>query len=884
MSSIKKTSSKNSSPVTDPSSLESASSCVAPPPVNDGCQVISSSSITVLPNGTVQVEAGPTYKGYQEAALRKIGIDSIAAMVAGITFDGDVPTPRASFQGGLYQPPGFNANLAYEDRLMVTTTMLDAVAADAQGLPCVALAVGSTGVPEGLTKLLGDRTLVLMRDGTKSAGNDALRALEKAFKAARPTAPMVVVTCPSAESFKLKEGEEVTLGVWLKQRSAPVVSSSIAKKVRDSRDESSRAKVGGGFVPLGWSGPDCTVFSLSRNKIIDLSPNDLKSWPALAGAMGSKFLRSNYLKVSAETKSETIDTLSIGLDIVARCDELGDFRRDHVFGDGVWRNREGKLIINSKIAFHPDGSLAKRLDGDAIYVAGRDIGIAPDTATATAEEAQTAFEFFERYNYTKRGGALKVFGHVMNTYTAGANEWRSWLLLTGLPSGGKSTLMLYSKSLLGEACDAVVGGSEAGMRQGGGMSSLGWFWDEAESEEGNEGEFRKMMANLRKAVKGGVEKRGSSPGSVVQHAIKAQAMLAANKFPELKASEVTRMFPVKMEKFTDKGLKPHPLVPNPKAARFLAAEEMGRKLFMRMIRANDRYLLNLEQVKNALAADSRASDTLAPSIAASFTALHDQVLNKGTAAAWLEKFDFAEDLANIEDAQRSTGIIEHISHMPVPSNRLAFGTRPCTILDLWHLARQGEGAAKANAIASLAAMGMNVQPGGYRGSMEVRFFPKRAGLRDLFRGTAWQNEDLTKALLNDPRTDNKLSTKTAELRVESARLKAQGAATFKPVGDDAKRVTAERFVSLTLEAVDEVEEAKLERAASIALLGDPVAEWKSANEVVDAENPGTVVPADAVPVIEQAPQPSDPRAKKKPQRRKASGVLVHMDYQPLRVR
>lgn len=851
MSNITTSSTENSSPANLPTSLASTSLCVAPtPPLVDdgGCKVIPSSSINVLADGTVQVQAGPTYSGLQEAALRKIGIDSIAAMVAGITFEGDVPTPRASFQGGLYQPPGFKFNLAYEDRLMVSTSMLDAVAADAQGLPCVALAAASTGVPEGLIKLLGDRTLVLVRDGSKSAGNDALRVLEKAFKAAKPTSPMVVVTCPSAESFKLKEGEEVTLGVWLKQRSAPVVSSAIAKKVRDSRDESSRSKVGGGFVPLGWSGPDCTVFSLSRNKIIDLSPNDLKSWPALAGAMGSKFLRSNYLKVSAETKTETIDTLAIGLDIVARCDELGDFRRDHVFGDGVWRNSEGKLIINSKIAFHPDGSLAKRLDGDAIYVAGRDLGIAPDTPEATAEEAQTAFEFFERYNYTKRGDALKVFGHTVNTYTAGANEWRSWLLLTGLPSGGKSTLMLYAKSLLGEACDAVVGGSEAGMRQGGGMSSLGWFWDEAESEEGNEGEFRKMMSNLRKAAKGGVEKRGSSPGTVVQHAIKAQAMLAANKFPDLKASEVTRMFPVKLEKFTDKGLEPHPLVPNPKAARFLAAEDMGRKLFMRMIRANDRYLLNLAQVKTALAADSRASDTLAPSIAASFTALYDNVLDAHTAAAWLENFDFAEDLANIAEAQRSTGIIEHISHMPVPSNRLVYGALPCTMVDLWNVAHSGEGVARANAISSLAVMGMKVEAGFYSGTMEIRFFPKRAGLRDLFRGTEWQNEDLTKALLNDPRTDNKLSNKTAELRVESARLKAQGAQTFIPVGGDEKRTTGERFVTLTLHAVNEAEERNLISAASVAVYGTPAA----VAPVPDATKAGAVVaPEDAVPVIEK---------------------------------
>jgi hypothetical protein len=270
-----------------------------------------------------------------------------------------------------------------------------------------------------------------------------------------------------------------------------------------------------------------------------------------------------------------------------------------------------------------------------------------------------------------------------------------------------------------------------------------------------------------------------------------------------------------------------------------------------MLRANDRYLLNLKAVSEALDTSSvRAADTLGPAIAASFTALYDQTLDSDTAAGWLREFDLNAAVAEIESAQATTGIIEHISHMPVPSNRLAHGTLPCTMLDLWHLARQGEGAAKANAIASLAVMGMSVQPGGYRGALEVRFFPKRAGLQELFRGTEWQNEDLTRALLNDPRTDNKLSNRTAELRVESARLKAFGAQTFTPAGDDAKRLTGERFVSLTLHTVDEIEEAKLERAASIAVFGDPVAEWKAANPA--AEEAGTVVvPADAVLVIEK---------------------------------
>lgn len=841
---------KHSSSVTD-ASLKVAPTPAPPPEVDNSVDDIPESTgpVFVEPNGSIRVEPVEGFTGAQEAILRKVGIDPLAASIAGIKFEGNVATPAPRFSGGLYQPPAFKANLKMEDRLIVVPTLLDAVAGDAHGFPCVAMQELASGIPEGLLKLLGDRALVLVRH---SGENQAMRNLEQAIRKDAPTVVVVVVTCPPVESFKtLNKDDVVSLGVWMKLRTPGAVSSAISKAIRERCDEISPSRVMGGFVALGYNGKACTVFSLSRNLIIDLSANELKNAMSLAQAVGSKFIKSNYLRVAADTKVESIDVQSLGLDIVGQCDEIGQFRGDRVYGAGVWRGDDGQLIVNSKVAFHPNGKLAKRIVGDSIYVAARDLGITPSTREATADEAQTAFEFFDAYQYEKRGGALIVFGHVMNTFTAGANEWRQWLLLTGMPGAGKSTVMLFAKSLLGDAADIMVGGSEAGMRHGAGMDSLGLFWDEAEADETNKAEIRKMFSNLRKAAKGGVENRGSTGGTPVQHAVKSQAMLAANKFPELKGADITRMVSVKMLEITKHTVKPHSLVPNAKAGRFPAVEALGKKLFVRMLRANDRYLLNLKAVSEALDTSSvRAADTLGPAIAASFTALYDQTFDADTAARWLREFDLNAAVAEIESAQATTGIIEHISRLPVPSNRLAHGTLPCTMLDLWHLARQGEGAAKANAIASLAVMGMSVQPGGYRGALEVRFFPKRAGLQELFRGTEWQNEDLTRALLNDPRTDNKLSNRTAELRVESARLKAFGAQTFTPAGDDAKRLTGERFVSLTLHTVDEIEEAKLERAASIAVFGDPVAEWKAANPAAE-ETGAVVVPADAVLVIEK---------------------------------
>lgn len=828
---------KNAKSPNLPSPVTDSSLYVSPYPVvvgDDGCDEIPDSTgpVYVQSDGSIKVEPVAQYRFHQEAALRRIGIEPIAAAMAGITFENDVATVAPRSEDGLYKPLGFKANLVFEDRLFIATTMLDAVAADAHGLPCVALAAPSTGVLDGLLQALGDRALVLVRDASKSAGNDALRQLEKAVRAKAPDVVLVVVTCPSAESFKLKEGEEVTFGVWLKQRTATVVSSAISRKVRDRKDEISPSRVGGGFIALGYTGDkNCTVFSLSRNKIIDLSATELKNPMSLSQAVGAKFIRSNYLRVAADTKVETIDALSLGLDIVGKCDELGDFRSEYVYGAGVWRNSQGDLIVNSKTAFHPDGTLAKRLDGDSIFVASRDLGIGPDTPEATLEEAREAYKFFDNYKYEKAGAALIVFGHVMNTYTCGANDWRQWLLLTGKPGGGKSSVMLFSKSLLGDACDMMVGGSEAGMRHGGGMDSLGLFFDEAEEDEANKAEFRKILSNLRKSAKGGVENRGSSEGLRVQHAIKSQAMLAANKFPELRGADVTRMVPITMLETAKGEFKKHSWVPRPLAHRFPEVEVMGRKLFMRMLRANGRYLQNLAVIKEAMATDSvRAATTLSASIAASYTAMHDDVLTAETAPAWLGLFDIDDTINDIEAAQTSTGIIEYLSSKPVPANRLKPGSSPCTISDLWLIARHGDGAGMANAVGALVVMGMRVKPGGFRGSTEVRFFPQRAGLKELFKNTEWESQDLTKALLNDPRTNNKLSSRTEELRVASARLKSKGGISFDPAGNDAKRITGERYVSLTWEPVDQVLEASLEYAASVSLFGNPVVEMNDDEE------------------------------------------------------
>lgn len=856
MAPVKKTSPKNSSSVTDPSSSESVSLDLTALPEGDGgCDEIPDSTgpIYVQADGSIKVEPVAAYKGRQEAVLRKMGIEPIAAAVAGITFENEVPTPAPRFEGGLYHPPGLNASLQFEDRLFVATTSLDAIAADAHGLACVSLALASTDSPETLLKLLGDRSLVLVRDASQGPGNDALRQLEKTVRTKAPDVTMVVVTCPSADTFKLKEGEKVTFGVWLKHRTATVVSSAIARKVRDRKDEISPSRIGGGFVALGYTGKNCTVFSLSRNKIIDLSATELKNPMSLGQAVGAKFIRSNYLRVSAETKAETVDTLSLGLDIVGKCDELGDFRSEYVYGAGVWRNSQGELIVNSKIAFHPNGDLAKRLDGDSIYIASRDLGIRPDTPECTKEEAIEAFKFYDNYNYEKAGAALIVFGHVVNTYTCGANDWRQWLLLTGMPGGGKSSVMLFSKSLLGDACDMMIGGSEAGMRHGGGMDSLGLFFDEAEEDEDNKAEFRKILSNLRKSAKGGIENRGSREGVRVQHAIKSQAMLAANKFPELRGADVTRMVPVKMLETAKGQFKKHSWVPRPLAHRFPEVEVMGRKLFMRMLRSNGRYLQNLAVIKEAMETESvRAATTLSASIAASFTAMHDDVLTPETALAWLANFDLTTTISDIEAAQISTGIIEFLSSKPVPANRLAPGSNPCQISDLWMIARHGDGAGQANAIGALAVMGMRALPGNTRRSIEVRFFPQRAGLKELFKNTEWQNEDLTKALLNDPRTDNALSNRTSELRVASARLTAKGGIAFQASDNDAKRITGERYVSLEWEPVNLAEEAELEYNASVSLWGEPAPEENDDDEGSTAVTPSAAVASvDVISVIEK---------------------------------
>lgn len=499
-----------------PSSLESDLLEVAPTslvdPLEDDftCDDIPETGPVFVNKGKVTVSPVPAYAIRQEVALAAIGLTSICAALAGIRFDDKTPVPAARSSGGLYHPPALTLNLQSSDRLVVTASVLEAVCGDAHALPCVSLANHFGGIPSGLLPLLGDRALVLLRDSGKGLGNQALYELQKAIKEASPETVVLMCACPSAKLLKIKKDEDdedpvVTLGMWIRARGIGTVNSLFSSAIRK---EKSPLRSAGGYDALGFRGKDCVVFSRSRDIIVSLNRMELKDENSLSMAAGVAYVKRNHTIVGEKGKEST-DTRALGLEIIESCEPLGQFDGKSVFGAGVWRNAAGKLVVNTRKAFLLDGTPAKRVDGRDIYIAARDLGISPETVPATAAEAAKAFDFFNGYNFATRGGALLSFGSTMDTYLCGANDVRPIVFEYGLPGCGKSTICNFKKSLLGDACDHLVGTSEAHLRGMNQLNALGLFLDE--SEEDDAGESKRVFNFAHKGYSGGSEGKGSAP-------------------------------------------------------------------------------------------------------------------------------------------------------------------------------------------------------------------------------------------------------------------------------------------------------------------------------------------------------------------------------------
>lgn len=770
-------------PVTD-SSLDVAPSLYeAPAPaaeVEDAEEIGESNGPVAFVDGVVQVTA-ITYTPREEQILADLAIKPDDAALAGITFNGDVPTPGPRAKGGMYQAPGLKDNLKSADRVFMTCTALEALAGNANGLACVALDGMFEGVPAGLPGLIRNRALVLLKHQGTTMANSSLQALEKELRMKAPAAVIVFGEFPEPETLKLDKRTHVTLCHWLKAKSAAAVNSLFSNPIRLAKAPTSAV---GGFDPCGFSGNKVVIFSRRRETTVTLSSADLKDEIALGMAVGVKHLQRNYTTVNSKTGQVSINAKALGMEIVEACEPMGEFDAKKVFGAGVWPTADGKLLINSSQAFLLDGTPANRIDGRDIYVSSRDLGITPRTPIGTAADAMRAYERINNYKFETKGGALIVFGWTMDAYTPGANDFRPVCYQVGPPGSGKSTVMVIQKSLLGEGCDHLVGTTEAHLRHMNQANSLGLLLDESEKRVDNADEFNKIVGFARLCTSGGHVGRGAVDGGAAKKFTARSAVsLVSNKLPALQPADVSRMVFVHYKSIKQCEHTYSDLMPNPRSLRFPKLEELGRKLFMRMLHSFERTAHNKVVLERNIKTDSsRALMTLVPSIAAAYTALHDDRLDDAKAIVWLANFDIEDAVEEIENAQRDTKIIEFLTSKRAPNQPT---NAPRTIEMLWAEAYCGQDLSKKSAEAHLAVMGMRVYPGKHRGTIEVRIFPSRAGLRELFAKTEWEFSHLGKALCEDSR-----------VRSEKTRTGTCIADKSKAVGKDGERTTAERYVVL----------------------------------------------------------------------------------------
>ena len=741
------------------------------------------SPVHVARSGKISINASPAYSSFQERVLGDLSIDTLSAALADIRFDGDTPVPAARLEGGLYMPPAIRANVESSEILIVTATALDAVAGDCHRLACVALDPNYKGIPAALLPLLGERGLVLLRESGRHENNEVLRLLERDIRA-QTSVTIAVKTCPAPAKKKPESGKEktvkastdvaekvviapqavFTLGQWIKAKTARGINSVLFKAIGDER----RPDREGGYEALGYVGDTCAVFSKSRNVVKCLSASELGKLESMSMAVGADYIKSAYANLTEKTGAATYDMHRLAMDVTTSCDQLGEFDTSRVFGTGTWRDDEGRLLINSDKLFYADGTPAKRIDGERVYTQSRGLGISPETRPATAAETREIFDWFNQYNFPgKRGpagkaGALTTFGWAMNSLTAGANDWRQALLLSGVAGSGKSVIAHVMAEMLGSSCLYMGGMTEAHVRQKLDRDALGVIFDDVQKDKKDRGaEMQKVLQFVRRCATGVSDGKGGADGTPRNFIVRAQVFFTANDIPEMQDPDKTRFVFLKIDKMNRADFKPSRLVPIPDAMNFPLVKALGKKIFARMIQSNGRYLENLSVVRRNLDTDSaRAGMTLGPAIAGAYTALHDDVLDDAAALAWMKNFDIEEAIHEIEEAQSGSKIVDFLSSKPAPYR---VDDKMMTISQLWESAHLAENGHKKNGGAyseALMVMGMRVKQGIQPGDIEVRIFPKREGFRALFEKSEWEGgiDGIRNSICQDPRASASAGT------------------------------------------------------------------------------------------------------------------------------
>ncbi len=309
-----------------------------------------------------------------------------------------------------------------------------------------------------------------------------------------------------------------------------------------------------------------------------------------------------------------------------------------VRGPGVWRDGRDGLIVHcgDQVLIAGAWRGAGFRVGELIYPATRPEP-RPAESAASARDGRELLGFLDSWNWRSPpagSGSLAGrlwLGWACSAYIAGALRWRPHVLISGPRGTGKNALNDLLEALFGSSMLRAADPSAAGIRDALLGAARPVTLNEIEHDaENNRAQQLVELARLGSSEGEGAIYRGSPEGRHRSWIIRACFYFSAILYPVFKEQDASRI--------TVLDLAPFEAVDEEAGERVAAAiaefKDLAPALRARMLFGFERFLVNLDVFRQALAAegaDSRQCDQFGTLLAAAETLLSEEAATAGHA-------------------------------------------------------------------------------------------------------------------------------------------------------------------------------------------------------------------------------------------------------------
>jgi len=423
----------------------------------------------------------------------------------------------------------------------------------------------------------------------------------------------------------------------------PPDCDSPPSRKRPSADREASGAAQEGYVCLGYDGLTNVIWSNPR-RCVERLRSDQATLPTMKTLAGTSWILGRYLDKDEKGNSK-LNTGRMQDDLIEGCQRAGKFTEVEMMGAGIWKVKldgQPDLVCNSgDHLFSASGRPVRRIDGRRVFTESRDIGLAPDTPSATDAEVRELMDALTTWNWRNPADAIRVFGWSMYSSFSGAMTTRPHMYITGIAGAGKSTALSIIKRTLGGAGVKTDGieTTSAGIRQSLKHDAVAVLLDElGDSKTHSPAEAARIRSIQNQLLSGYNDDsgalKGTADGQGRHYSSRYTGIMAGIIPPEMQKQDRSRMLFCTLSKLA-KGAPRCALLND-----LDRAELLGQRIRMRLFREFSKFEQSIQVLKDVLLAkgyDDRDSDTNAPALAAWHVLTTGQILDPVSAGTLADR-------------------------------------------------------------------------------------------------------------------------------------------------------------------------------------------------------------------------------------------------------